>query len=99
MNLRKVLFNVAWVVPVVLTAWATVALAQSSAPALPPALDPAADKILARACQTLGAADAFSFRLSFMLTSCPQGRPEKSMAGAKRWPYARAQRPPWGRDG
>jgi hypothetical protein len=62
--------------------WTAVALAQSSAPAPPPALDPAADKILVKTCQTLGAADAFSFHADVMFDQVLPGVVKVQYGGA-----------------
>lgn len=83
MNLRHALLKVAWVVPIIVGAgWSAVALAQSSASAPPPALDQAADKILAKACQTLGAADAFSFHADVMFDQVLPGAVKVQYGGA-----------------
>jgi hypothetical protein len=83
MNLRQALLKVARVVPLIVgVGWSAVALAQSSAPAPQPALDPTADKILARACQTLGAADAFSFHADLMFDQVLPGAVKVQYGGA-----------------
>jgi hypothetical protein len=83
MNLRQALFKVAWVVPIIVgVSWSAVALAQSSASAPSPALDPTADKILARACQTLGGADAFSFHADLMFDQVLPGVVKVQYGGA-----------------
>ena len=82
MNLRQALFSVAWVVPIAVAGCAAVALAQSSRPAPPAALDPTADKILAKACQTLGAADAFSFHADVMFDQVLPGVVKVQYGGA-----------------
>jgi hypothetical protein len=82
MNLRQALFKVAWVAPIAVAGWAAVAVAQSSAPAPSPALDPTADKILARACQTLGAADAFSFHAEITFDQVLPGAVKVQYGGA-----------------
>jgi hypothetical protein len=82
MNFRLALFRVALVVPIAVVGWTAVALAQSSAPAPPPALDPRADKILAKTCQALGAADAFSFYAEVMFDQVLPGAVKVQYGGA-----------------
>jgi hypothetical protein len=82
MNFRLALFRVALVVPIAVVGWTAVALAQSSAPAPPPALDPTADKILAKTCQALGAADAFSFHAEVMFDQVLPGALKVQYGGA-----------------
>ena len=83
MNLRQALLRVAWVVPIVMgVGWSAAALAQSSASAPPAELDQAADKILAKACQTLGAADAFSFHADVMFDQVLPGVVKVQYGGA-----------------
>jgi len=69
MNFRQALLRVVLVIPVVVATWGATASSQtttSPTPSPPPALDPEADKIFAKLCQTLGAADAFSFHADVM---------------------------------
>jgi len=82
MKLRQALFRVAWMVPIALAGWTALAVAQSSPPAPAAALDPAADKILARACETLGAADAFSFHADVMFDQVLPGAVKVQYGGA-----------------
>src|SRR5215469_7308846 len=82
MKLRQALLKVGWVVPIAVAGWAAVAVAQTSAPAPPPAVDPTADKVLARACQALGAADAFSFHADVMFDQVLPGAVKVQYGGA-----------------
>ena len=82
MNLRQALFRVAWMVPIAVAGWSAVAVAQPSPPGPPVALDPAADKILARACETLGSADAFSFHGDVMFDQVLPGAVKVQYGGA-----------------
>jgi hypothetical protein len=82
MNFRLALFRLALVAPIAVAGWSAIALAQSSAPAPPPALDPVADKILAKTCQTLGSADAFSFHADVMFDQVLPGIVKVQYGGA-----------------
>ena len=58
MNFRQIFIRVALVLAILIAAGGDRAIAD---PAAPPALDPGADKILGKMCESLGAADAFTF--------------------------------------
>jgi hypothetical protein len=82
MNLWQKIIGVAFVLSSLLASWGALAIAQSTAPSPPPALDPAADKILTKTCQTLGAADAFSFHADVMFDQVLPGAVKVQYGGA-----------------
>ena len=81
MNLRQA-FGIGSVVLTMIAGCCVGAMAQPTAASPPAALDPAADKILARMCQTLGAADAFSFHADVMFDHVLPGAVKVQYGGA-----------------